>query len=345
MQKMSEHRNLRLDFLRILAAYGIVMLHVMSNAFGKAQIDNFNWNVMNGYNSIVRCGVPIFVMISGALFLNLSKSFDLKKLYRKNILRLVISFLFWSLFYASCYALYFHLGREYFFTTFITGYAHLWFLPMLIGLYMITPMLRKIMEEKLLVIYFLILSFIFTFSLPAILQVMASASFDQAYSNMNFFLTLGYSPYFVAGAYLSQVELQRHIRRLIYAIGVSALLLCGILTASFSSENHLNGVFFGSFSPLILLGSVAIFTWGKYTLPALSSAGKRRQWVLSLSTYSFGIYLIHPIVINMINQIFKVNAASFSALWWVPTLSLIVFVISAFFTAFLSRIPYIRKVV
>lgn len=338
-------RVLYLDLLRIFAAYGIVMLHVMSNAFGKAAPDSFNWNVMNGYNSVVRCCVPIFVMISGALFLNLSKPLDLKKLYTRNILRLVISFLFWSLFYASCYTIYFHLGREYFFTTFITGYAHLWFLPMLIGLYVITPILRKLMEQDSLTIYFLLLSFIFTFLSPEILRMMHSASVDKAYSNMNFFLTLGYTPYFVAGAYLSKIELSRYLRRWIYAVGTMTLLLCGVLTNFFSSGDGIDGTFYGSFSPLILFGSIALFVLGKYFFSHFRPQGNFRQLVLKLSTYSFGVYLIHPIVINIFHQFFKVDAESFPALWWVPVLSLIIFIVSACFTALIAQIPFLGKIV
>ena len=42
-------------------------------------------------------------MISGALFLRNSKKLDIKKLYSKNILRIVVVFLFWSLVYGILY--------------------------------------------------------------------------------------------------------------------------------------------------------------------------------------------------------------------------------------------------
>lgn len=345
---MRERRYLYLDFMRIFAAYGIVVLHVMANAFGRGMSGTAgasDWYWMNGYNCVVRCCVPIFVMISGALFLDLSKPFSVSKLYRHNISRLVAAFLFWSLFYAGCYTWYFHFDAKYFWTTFLTGYAHLWFVPMLVGLYVITPFLRKIVESGFLTGYFLALSLIFTFLLPEMLRVIASPAADKAYSNMNFYFTLGYVPYFVAGAYFANRELDRRYDAAIFAFGVAALTACGILTAATSSRNSVCSTFFQSFHPCILLGSIALFVFGKRIFSRVRPPEKMRDLIVKISSCSFGVYLIHPLVINVFHRVSGFNAASFPAFWWIPVFSLAIFALSACLTAGIAKMPYVRKIV
>jgi surface polysaccharide O-acyltransferase-like enzyme len=56
------------------------------------------WNIYNICNSASRWGVPVFVMMSGALFL--PREIPTKTLYKKYILRMTIAYVVWSAFYA-----------------------------------------------------------------------------------------------------------------------------------------------------------------------------------------------------------------------------------------------------
>lgn len=97
--------------------------------------------------------VPVFVMISGALFL--SRKNDIKKLYKKNILRMCVSFAVWSAFYAISYAIVdfftkadYQFSFSYFLGELLSGAAHMWFIPMIIGIYMCVPIFEKICESE-----------------------------------------------------------------------------------------------------------------------------------------------------------------------------------------------------
>ena len=82
-----------LDLLRIISILSMILLHVAASFWYVSPSNSYNWIIMNIYDSLVRFCVPVFLMISGALFLS-QKEINIKKLYTKNILRLLISLIF-----------------------------------------------------------------------------------------------------------------------------------------------------------------------------------------------------------------------------------------------------------
>ena len=146
-------REIYFDYLRILAILCVIMIHVVGVNWFTTPIYSTNWKILNIYDSIARFSVPIFVMISGALFLNKEKEISIKKLYSKNILRLVVTLLFWSLMY-SIYANIIIAKTislsilKLTYLDFINSHYTLWFITMLIGLYMAIPIFKKICEDK-----------------------------------------------------------------------------------------------------------------------------------------------------------------------------------------------------
>ena len=93
---------------------------------------------MNVYDSLVRFAVPIFVMISGALFLQ--RDIPTKIIYTKYILKLSVAYIFWSLIYSLYYGG--NLSRHV--INFINSTFHLWFIPMIIGLYIAYPIIMHL---------------------------------------------------------------------------------------------------------------------------------------------------------------------------------------------------------
>ena len=75
---MDKSRKTSFDVLRILAAFSVVMLHVSSRYIMGNSVESADFYFANFYDSINRFGVPIFVMISGAIFLDKEKKSILK---------------------------------------------------------------------------------------------------------------------------------------------------------------------------------------------------------------------------------------------------------------------------
>ncbi|EOC1327328.1 acyltransferase family protein, partial [Cronobacter dublinensis] len=87
-------RDYSIDFARVISCFLVVMTHVSAYWNYKFQSE---WEVVNFYNSLSRCAVPVFVMISGALLIK--KDIQILDFYKKKIPQAFIYLLSWSVFY------------------------------------------------------------------------------------------------------------------------------------------------------------------------------------------------------------------------------------------------------
>ena len=99
IEKNNNSRKYYLDILKIISCIAVIVLHTCSKDMKLVSPFSNRYQVLNFFDSVARFAVPIFVMVSGALFLDRNKKIDTKKLYTKNILRLVIAYIFWSIMY------------------------------------------------------------------------------------------------------------------------------------------------------------------------------------------------------------------------------------------------------
>jgi small-conductance mechanosensitive channel len=152
-----------MDCLRLLAMIAVIVIHVVALQWDKVQLHTGDWFVVCAYNGSVRWGVLVFLMISGALFLDPQKQLPLRTIYGKYILRLIIAYFAWG----ALYALFaFDGSLSGFAENLITGYYHMWYLPVLAGLYAMLPLLRKITEDPKLHGYILALALVGGFLIP-----------------------------------------------------------------------------------------------------------------------------------------------------------------------------------
>lgn len=165
----NESRITYLDILRLVSICAIVLLHVAGSFWYVLEVDTFDWMVTNFYDCATRWGVPVFVMISGALFLDPNRPQPLRKLWAKNILHLCVIILFWGLVNALLYKLPSSLSfasalavvKE-----IVFGPVHFWFLFMLLGLYILVPIIRCITANKQAMEYFLVIGLIVNVVFP-----------------------------------------------------------------------------------------------------------------------------------------------------------------------------------
>lgn len=258
--KILTDRQAYYDILRIFATFAVMILHIAADNWYGTDIHSFEWNVSNFYDSIVRWGVPVFTMISGALFL--SGNQPIERIYKKNISRIITAFLFWSLFYASI-SFVRGAGIKSALDAFINGHYHMWFLFMIVGLYMVIPFLRLIVKDNSLMKYFLILAFIFAIVIPEIISVTGIvndkySSFMQGIIDkvsLNF--VLGYTIYFILGYYFSRKDISRKFSILIYALGIVGFSSTVIFTAVATRyQGKPSELFFGNFTVNVFLEAV-----------------------------------------------------------------------------------------
>ena len=334
-------RTAYFDYLRVFATLSVIFLHAAAQNWYGIDVKGSLWQTFNFYDSISRWGVPVFVMISGALFL--SRDIPIKLIYKKYIRRLLIAFAFWSFFYMLFDKADLHTRI----IIFVKGHYHMWYILMIIGLYICLPLIRPIAENRNRTLYYLALVFVFAFAIPQFEKLMTdfgriwmargAAAFSHDASNMNMHMVLGYAGYFVLGNYLNKISLKKWQRMVIYVLGFLGFYLTVKLTliASLKAEKALEN-YYGHFTITVLLESLSVFTLFKYT------KFRENKLITALSNYSFGAYLVHVFFIDLLNQ-FGLNTRTFNPVLSVPCITLIAAVLSYIVSAILNHIPGLKK--
>ena len=172
------------------------------------------------YAVLVRRHVPVFVMMSGALFLSIG--IPIRKIYSKYVFRIFTAFLFWTCIYAAKEFMKTH-DIVYVFSLFVHPYFHLWFLPSIAALYMIVPLMKKFTESRAIMKYFLALSLIFSVLLPmaiTLINLFAASSLGSFVSDALKMINVPFisemTGYFLLGYFLNTVNISAKTERRIY---------------------------------------------------------------------------------------------------------------------------------
>ena len=333
-----------LDWLRVFALLAVVVQHTASQHWYDTDVNGAAWRCFNVFCSVTQWDVPVFVMISGALFLG--REISVRRICSKYVLRMAAAFCFWSAVYAAVGAL--GSGTSGLLTSLILGPYHLWFLFTITGLYLCLPFFRPVAADDGRTRYFLLLALVFAVVLPT-LEILVRdfggealiGRFGAAMMNvgqMRMYTVLGYGGYFVLGYWLSRIELSRRQRITIYLLGILGALTTILLDLSVALRTQQPcDNYYGQFTLGALLESLAIFTFFRY-------AGLRpNALVRRLSKYTFGAYLVHLMVVEHTKLLFGLDTLSFWPPLAVPAVSALSLLLSWAVSAALHRIPFVKK--
>ncbi len=335
-------RQWGLDVLRIISMAAVVVIHTASQYWYTSDVHLIQWNTMNFYDSAARWAVPVFVMISGTLFLNPKKDYPIKKMYAKYILRIALIIVFWGLFY-SAWGIVARGGSaslKQFLRAWLFGHYHMWFLFMLLGLYIVTPILRCIAKNEIVTKYFLILGFILNIVVPSAASLVQSSTVGDFFNMMEFRIPIGYSFYFVLGYWLNRRTFDRKTRFMAVILGiVGVLLVAGLTAAASMGAKKPIGTFYGYFQFPVMMESVAVFI----LLKDINVERAKLQKVVGiLSGASLGIYLLHPFILETLQKV-GVDSMMFAPVLAIPVVVLCVVVISFTITILLRKISVFNK--
>lgn len=342
----NKERNLNLDILRVVACFMVVFLHTCSKFYYGNPILSFNWQVSNILDSCVRASVPLFFMISGVLFLNPKRETTTKNLYLKYILRLSAVYLAWSVIY-TLYAVYAKdcpFDTKSIILSVINGPFHFWYLPVIIGLYILSPILIKITKgaDRSAAKYF-----IAVFGISCAVKTVSVCSFLPFYDEIKAVcdivpigMVCQHYSYFLLGYFLYNFDFSEFQKRTVYILGLISPAVCAFLTSCLSrSAGEANDALYGYFSVFTLLEAAAVFTFFKNLKPVKNQTAKRV--ISEMSKCTLGIYLIHILPIKIISE--KMDFASCSALLWIPIGAAAIFALSFAVIFVLRRINFVRE--
>ena len=280
----------------MIATISVVFLHTSSGLLDTREIDNQMVRfALSCEKYLLEYAVPLFVLISGALFFNPSKSINYSKLIHKNIKRIVLALLFFG--FPMCL-------MEVFFTddlrlegvlraslNFITGrcWNHMFYLYMLIGLYLLTPVLKP----------FLIncnnrdlgLSLVTMFVLSSLLPTLGAYGV-----RIGSYMIIG-TPYifiYMLG-YVLAWRIDETVIKNGWCWGIVFVCAAIVVIKSWLGIKSVQYI-----DPMLILMASAIFLLAKNYQVALTIAER-------FVPYSFGIYIIHPVFTNLAYKLFDIN--------------------------------------
>jgi len=331
--------------MRILAALAIIFVHV-SQAFlnFSEDINSLVWWTSNLYLSFSLWGIPVFVMISGALLLSPDRDYpSLSNFYSRRINRLLIPLLFWSTFYLFwSYLKSNALGKpfetEKMFSDILSGrpYYHMWYLYMVFGLYLFTPYLRKIVKHSTDREIFILSIILLCIS---IVSVITHTSPHHATVFIQMFpLYLGY---FFAGHLIFNSN--RKVKNLYLVL---LFILFAVLTAVghyYETIYTQGNYFYQNFSITIVPMSISLIFLIKnihHTIPINQS--RRKQ----LAVFSLGAYLIHPAVFDVIKKLQYFGFDPQVHTWVMIPLTVVLITLCSLFIAYsFSKIVYLKRTI
>lgn len=333
--------NFNLDLARALAIVGVVAIHVWYPVYSRPDfLGGFSWWLAYTINALFRVSVPFFLMTSGSLLLPRRPQAEFKDIVNRIFYRLLVPLVFWSLVYlwwernyeGNVIAL-----AEALRIFFSGGIFHLYFLVILIGLYALLPLLRRIK-----------INLAAAFTLGSVLYVLQILVFKSR-NIFNFFtLWLPYLGYFLAGPYLLNLASTPERRRLaltLWSGSVMVTIILGYFNLSWLKEGI--RLFWG-------MGGVEYFTnWLSPNVIIMSLSGfylltnrkfRSRPAVAGLARYALGIYLVHMLIIKWLDKFagFYLDHGH-SRLWLFGNYKFIlVLTLSYVITAVAVRLPLVR---
>ena len=151
---MKEDRVVFLDWLRVIACFMVMAIHSAEPFYLGGEAPNVTsiasrWDMLwiTLTECLCRVCVPLFVMTSSYLLFPVRRSTG--EFFRRRLVRVVLPFVVWAA--AYIWAAGGEWGRLIF--NFPDEGGHLWFVPMLVGLYLLMPLLspwaEKVSEREL----------------------------------------------------------------------------------------------------------------------------------------------------------------------------------------------------
>lgn len=274
----SEQGNTRLlypDLLRCILAFVVIGVHTVSKPWELLGPGDSAWQTLTVIDSFLRFCIPVFIMVSGMFFLDPAKKVTVKKIYTQSIPRIVAAYCFWSLVYSLLengltYGFSDRSVLKFILFDALKGHFTQWFLIMLVGLYMITPVLRLITKHgsRRMIEYFLLLSFLFGGLIPTGLKLlddgMIKALGEYYFANFNLNFVMGFTGVYLAGYYFRTYSLSKRAKIILYISGVVSLVVTIAMTLILSfKKGYAVQIFWENLCPTVTLMGAAVFVFAK----------------------------------------------------------------------------------
>ena len=344
--------NFHADLIRVVGMFLVILLHSAVEPHPIVtqpdQAEVIRWWTVTIYDVISQPGVPLFVLVSGALLLQPSKIEPVKVFLKKRLNRIVLPLLFWSIIYFMYR--YFVLNEALTLTSIIHGfetgaYYHFWFMYMIFGIYLITPMIRVLIahSNRDLIKYSLVLWFIGTAIIPLI------GLFESNLLGNRVFLHLEWVGYFILGLYLLKVKIRPLFLYLALFAGIIYSLI-GTYLIQLTLGGEKSFFFSEPASANMIIISVTMFLLLRKvpTTKIQNKFPRLKKLIHTIGQNTLPIYLLHVLVLETFQNGYlgiQISLNKFTPAWEIPFLALLTLFICLGIALGLKKIPIVKKLI
>lgn len=332
-----------LEVLRVSAAFAVVMLHTLTGAEQAA--DQALYRRGAGelvLMDLVSWCVPVFLMISGYLFLNPKRKLPFKTMLTRYCGRIVLALFLFGVPYACLEQIadtggfrFQMIGEAFAMVLRQESWAHMWYLYLIFYLYLITPPLKKVLEI-----------------LPRRIVVLAAGvllMLGSIFPFLNIMLVTDLLPklpawtiyffYYVCG-YLIATGTWRSDRPSIALLCAVCAVCAGMILSRLSGNYQLQMAY--HYPPAVLL-SVLLMYLARIN-DKLCSRIVGRKWE-AVSAMSFTIYLIHPVFLNIFYKFLHITPLDYPMWVSLPVFFTAAMLLSVLGAWILRQIRVLRRYV
>lgn len=342
------------DVIRVLAIFGVLFIHTLGAVNGRPDFfGGISWWIGIIIDAFSRISIPLFILLSGYFILNKEETFS--QSLQRTVTRIFIPLLFWFLFYTwwgNGHPSFTNFNISLVSNLFTINVFHLYFLIIMLGLYITAPLIRAYLHKtssadhkKLM--YLLLIA--------GILEVIGQYALQRCSMDNIFTYWIPYSGLFVAGFVLGNGA--KSIKKttpliLLYALG----LVTTISLSYFYFQARLQGSNFlesaGCISyysdyymsiPVLLMALPAFIILFRFDYHFLK-VGILKTVIQSLAKASFGIYLSHLFILDILDTQYHLFDHIAPAWLYIVIKWVTILILSYLFTLIAMRIPFVNQV-
>lgn len=324
-----------LDFIKVIAMIMVVFNH-SHQIIGNNNLIIFSIHYLLFYFS--KCAVPLFLMISGALIIKKNDSY--KKIITR-IIKIVIPLIIVTIIWLN-------FNKGFIFDNALFPYW-LWYLLALIAIYLFLPFINKMVKNmkdkdyKIFLLLFLILPSVF-YTVNIFYCIYIQKQVTLSNELINNLITIPVA-YFILGHYLNNIKVSKRLKNYSIIVLLFTLFLETFI-ALFLQKLDLMFFFLDNYKSLfVLLMSPTLFIIIKYYFENYKETKEFSSLIFNLATNSFGIYLFHVFVIELLaktsffQELIKFNSLEAALVIVFAT----IFLLDIMFTI-LKHIPILKTV-
>lgn len=327
----NKEREFFLDTLRVIAILMIITIHSPMQGLNESGF------VFSTVSFLMAPGIGLFFMISGSLLLPCQYSMSV--FLKRRLGKVIYPTLFWTFVYLSLNWIQHGTTILNAITSVLTipfcqqGSGILWFMYALIGMYLLTPIvtpwLRQASKQE---IEFILILWAITLCYPMLKPFLLV---NESREGMLYYFS-GYAGYYLLGYYLKKYH---------QSISMSAVILLITIPLSIATITKLMSIkvdFYSMFWYLSIF--VVMMCAGWYLLVMKLFRNYYSQWIQLASQCSFGIYLIHIIIMRQ--MVWKWDfITQFGCLAQIIMTVLLTFSISLAIVYLIGHIPFSRYII